>query len=408
MQIPFSPPYIDQQVIDEVLHTLHSGWITTGPKVAQLEREMCKLTGAQASVCVNSWTSGAILVMKWLGVKPGDEVIIPAYTYCATALAVLHCGAIPVMVDVKDDYTIDPALVLKAMNGRTKAVIAVDIGGLPCDYNALNEVINSEYARKLYRPVGEVQVTLGRVLLIADAAHSIGAMYGNRPAALGADVSVFSFHAVKNITTAEGGCICLNLPSSFNYTKESGKIRLCSLNGQTKDAFTKSQAGEWKYDILLAGMKMNMPDICAAIGLAQIKIYHSRLLPRRRAIAQYYYDQLGTLPGFSHTPLSSEDRVSACHLFIARIDDINEEERDSIIKLIAARGIAVNVHFMPLPMLTLFKEMGYTIDHFPKSYALYSSSISLPIYPQLSHTEMDYIVAVTMAAVEEVRKVNVI
>ncbi len=226
MNIPFSPPYIDQSVIDEVMHTLDSKWITTGPKVVALEQEMVKATSCQKAICVNSWTSGAILMLKWFGIKPGDEVIIPAYTYCATALSVLHCGATPVIVDISDDFCIDHQQVRKAITSKTKAIIAVDIAGWPCNYDELNAIITSPEVRRLFVPATSKQKLLNRILLIADAAHSLGAKIDNEPASKKSDVAIFSFHAVKNITTAEGGCICLNLPDNFDTAAEYQFLRM--------------------------------------------------------------------------------------------------------------------------------------------------------------------------------------
>src|SRR5215217_3054132 len=273
MNIPFSPPFIDQTVIDEVVDALQTNWITSGPKVKALEAEIKALTGSGAAVCVNSWSSGALMMLKWYGIGNGDEVIIPAYSYCATALCVIHCGATPVMVDVLDDCTIDPEKVRANITRKTKSIIAVDIAGLPCHYNRLSELINEPEIKDLFVCNSERQQQLGRILLVSDAAHSIGALYDDVSAATKSDVTVFSFHAVKNITTAEGGCICLNLPSGFDHDAEYKFLKLFSMNGQNRDAFAKSNGANWRYDILFKGFKMNMPDICAAIGLAQLRKY---------------------------------------------------------------------------------------------------------------------------------------
>ena len=286
--IPFSPPYIDEDVISEVLDSLNSGWITSGPKVKALEEEISKLCDVDYSVCVNSWTSGAILVMKWLGLEKGDEVIIPAYTYTATAQAILNCGATPVLVDVHDDFTIDVDQIAAKITSKTKAIIPVDIAGLPCDYNSINKLVNHPKVKDLFTPTSEIQDKLGRILVISDAAHSIGASYNNKKVGSLTDITVLSFHAVKNITTAEGGAICINLPNNFDAKEVYQTMKLWTLNGQTKDAFTKSQAGGWRYDIILPGLKVNLPDISAAIGLAQIRKYSKTLLSLRKCIANYY------------------------------------------------------------------------------------------------------------------------
>ena len=249
MKIPFSPPYVDQDVVKEVVDSLLSGWITSGPKVQHLEEEVSKLSSAPHTVCVNSWTSGAILVLKWFGVKEGDEVILPAYTYSATALAVLHCGATPVMVDVSDDFTIEIDAIERVITSRTKVIMPVDFAGWPCDYNAINNLVNKDSVKSQFVPNSDKQSLLGRILIVSDAAHSIGAIYDGMPAGKLTDLTIFSFHAVKNITTAEGGAICLNLPDNFDNNEEYKLMKLYTLNGQNKDAFTKSQAGGWKYDI---------------------------------------------------------------------------------------------------------------------------------------------------------------
>ncbi|WP_199141943.1 DegT/DnrJ/EryC1/StrS family aminotransferase [Pedobacter sp. ASV12] len=393
MNIPFSPPYIDQAVIDQVLDALKNKWITTGPKVKALEQEILELTETDATICVNSWTSGAILMLKWFGVKPGDEVIVPAYTYCATALSVLHCGAKPIMVDVLDDFTIDPEKVREAITPKTKAIIAVDFAGWPCNYDLLKSVIESPKVRKLFKPQTDKQATLGRVLLIADAAHSIGSTYQGKPAAKKCDITIFSFHAVKNITTAEGGCICLNLPAAFNAQEEYNYLKIYTLNGQNKDALTRAKSGGWRYDILFEGLKINMPDICAAIGLAQIKKYVQTLLPARKLIANEYLNGFKDQEWFMAPSLVDSERESCYHLFPLRIKGLTEFHRDRVIDDLTALGIAVNVHFIPMPMLTCFKKLGYEMKDYPMAYRNYSNEISLPIYPQLTKTEIRFIIA---------------
>jgi len=388
MNIPFSPPFVDQEVIDEVVESLTSGWITSGPKVKALEIELAKFTSASHAVCVNSWTSGAILVMKWFGVKPGDEVIIPAYTYSATALAVLHCGAKPVMVDINDDLTINVNHLRNVINPRTKIIMPVDIAGLPCDYDAINSLVQNPDISKLFQAESEKQQLLNRILVISDAAHSFGAQYKDRQAGVLTDITIFSFHAVKNLTTAEGGGICLNLPEPFNNGAEYSLMKLYSLNGQNKDALAKSKAGSWKYDILFQGLKANMPDLCAAVGLAQIRKYDDHLLFERARVA-YAYQKFFISKGWAQLPiLDDENRRSCYHLYALRIHGITELQRDQMIEEISKTGISVNVHFIPMPMLTLFKELGYQIANYPNSYDQYSREISLPIYPQLSDEDI--------------------
>ena len=287
MKIPFSPPYVDQNVIDEVVDSLKSGWITTGPKVKALETEIKKLTGAQATLCVNSWTSGAIMMLRWFGVTPNDEVIIPVYTYCATAMAVMWAGAKVVMVDAGNDFNISINAIRKAITPKTKAIIPVDIAGFPCDYASIMSLVKEPKIKSMFTPGNEVQRKLGRILVLCDSAHSLGAITINNDREKQADISIFSLHAVKNITTAEGGAICFNLPAPFDNEILYKDLRLMTLNCQTKDAFTKSQAGGWRYDIVGKGMKANMADINAAIGLAQIRQYDHLLALRKHIFFQF-------------------------------------------------------------------------------------------------------------------------
>jgi dTDP-4-amino-4,6-dideoxygalactose transaminase len=391
MKIPFSPPFVDRDVINEVVDSLNSGWITTGPKVKLLEEEITIFTNAKRTVCVNSWTSGAILVLKWLGIQSGDEVIIPAYTYSATALAVLHCGATPVMIDITDDFTIDVTKIENAITEKTKVIMPVDIAGWPCDYDSIYQVVNKQSVRNLYKPSSEKQKLIGRILVVSDAAHSIGAMYKNRKVGEIADITIFSFHAVKNITTAEGGAISLNLPKPFSNDDEYKLMKLYSLNGQNKDALTKTLLGGWKYDILFQGLKVNMPDMCAAVGLAQLRKYDSFLLSERKKIAKFYFTFFEKF-SFIQTPVTiNNERESCYHIYPLRIIGITEVERNEIIDKIFQQGVSVNVHFIPMPMLTLFKELGYKIENYPISYDNYSREISLPLYPQLTIEELEFI-----------------
>jgi dTDP-4-amino-4,6-dideoxygalactose transaminase len=402
MNIPFSPPFVDQDVINEVVDSLNSGWITSGPKVKLLEEGVSKITTVSKSVCVNSWTSGAILVLKWFGIKEGDEVIVPSYTYSATALAVLHCGAIPVMIDVTDDFTIDVNAIEKAITSKTKVIMPVDIAGWPCDYDAINVLVNKGSVINQFVAESDKQALLGRILVVSDAAHSIGAIYKGLPAGKLTDLTIFSFHAVKNITTAEGGAICLNLPDSFDNEEEYKLMKLYTLNGQNKDAFTKSQAGGWKYDILFAGLKVNMPDVCAAIGLAQIRKYDSLLIKERERVARAYQEFFSKYEQFDLPPLEDENRKSCFHLYALRLNNCTEDQRDSIIEEITQKGVAVNVHFIPMPMLTVFKNLGYKIEDYPVAYDNYSREISLPIYPQLTNEQIEYICEVVLACYRKV------
>jgi dTDP-4-amino-4,6-dideoxygalactose transaminase len=391
MKIPFSPPFIDQSVIEEVIDTLKSGWITTGPKVKALESELKTFTGAQQVLCVNSWTSAAIMILKWMGVKEGDEVIVPAYTYSATALAVLHAGATPVMVDVNSDFNISLNGILSAITSRTKAVIPVDIAGWPCDYTEIMNIVKKPEVVSLFNPESQVQKQLGRIMVISDAAHSIGAIFNNKTIGYQTDIVIFSLHAVKNVTTAEGGAICFNMPAPFDNSLLYSELRQMSLNCQTKDAYTKSDAGGWKYDITGLGMKINMADLNAAVGLAQIRKYPDLLLMRKH-IAEYYAQKLGSYSWAIIPQLKTNFKESSYHLFPLRIEGISESERDLIITEVSRNGVALNVHFIPMPMLSFFKKSGFNIEDFPNAYDDYKNEISLPIYPQLTFEQLDYII----------------
>ncbi|HMC00850.1 MAG TPA: DegT/DnrJ/EryC1/StrS aminotransferase family protein [Flavobacteriaceae bacterium] len=398
MKIPFSPPDINDSVLDEVKDSLISGWITTGPKVKKLEGLVSKYTPSPKTLCVNSATSGLMLALKWYHVGPGDEVIIPAYTYAATALAVIHVGAVPVMVDVENDFNISISKIEKSITEKTKAIIPVDIAGWPCDYDEINDLVKQK--QNLFVPKGQNQEKLKRILVVSDSAHSIGAKYKKNYIGAVSDITVFSFHAVKNVTTAEGGALCINLPKPFNNQEVYDYLRLYTLNGQTKDAFTKSKAGGWKYDIAFAGLKINLPDVLAAIGVAQLPNYFESTLQRRKLIFDFYQTFLSKCKWAILPPLESQDKVSSCHIYALRINNINEETRDLIIEKITEKGVAVNVHFQPLPILTLFKKLGYNISDFPVAYNNYKCEISLPIYPQLTQEELNYIVNSVRESVE--------
>ncbi len=399
MKIPFSPPYIDDSVIDEVVDSLKSGWITTGPKVKALEQEIKSFSGAQEVLCVNSWTSGAIMMLKWLGLKAGDEVIVPAYTYSATALAVIHAGGIPVMVDTCEDFNISVEAIEKAITPRTKAIIPVDFAGYPCDYDAIKTVVESK--KGLFVAETEAQKRFGRIMILSDAAHSIGAIYNGKHTGCQADVVIFSLHAVKNVTTAEGGAICLNLPETFDNAEMYHVLRTMSLNCQTKDAFSKSQAGGWRYDIIGLGMKINMADVNAAIGLAQIREYPKLLNERKRVFERY--DKAFSECKWAITPPShAENKNSSYHVYALRLKGVDEADRDQIITEISRHDVSVNVHFIPMPMLTYFFALGYKIQDYPQAYKNFSCEISLPVYPQLTDEQIDYIIDVVKASYKAV------
>ncbi|HRP31789.1 MAG TPA: DegT/DnrJ/EryC1/StrS family aminotransferase [Agriterribacter sp.] len=392
MKIPFSPPFINDDIIKEVVDTLKSGWITTGPKVVALEAEIKKFSGAKEVLCVNSWTSGAIMMLRWLGLQEGDEVIIPAYTYSATALAVYHAGGNPIMVDTTEDFNISVADVRKAITSRTKAILPVDIAGFPCDYDEIMNLVNEPAVKSLFTPTSEVQQQMGRILVLNDAAHSLGATYSSGvKTGSETDVAVFSLHAVKNVTTAEGGAICLNLPEPFNNKTLYHELRQMSLNCQTKDAFSKSKAGGWRYDITGLGMKINMADVNAAIGLAQMRIY-PELLRERKRVFSIYNEAFKRESWAIVPPAILNGKESSYHIYALRIKGISETQRDQMIDEISMTGVAVNVHFIPMPLLTFFKNKGFKIEDYPQAYNNFKSEISLPIYPQLTAEALDYVI----------------
>ena len=397
MKISFSPPYIDESVINEVVDSLRSGWITTGPKVKALEAEIVRLTGAPSALGVNSWTSGALMMLRWLGIQPGDEVIIPAYTYCATAMAVMWAGAKVVMVDSGDDFNLSVDAVRKAITPHTKAIIPVDIAGYPCDYKAIMQLVNEDEIKSMFQPSSPVQQQLGRILVLSDSAHSLGARYEGSSNGTQTDITVYSFHAVKNITTAEGGIVCFNMPEPFDNAQLYKEMRLMTLNCQTKDAFTKSQAGGWRYDIVGKGMKINMADVNAAIGLAQIRQYEHLLVERKRIYRAY--DAAFSQYDWAILPPSCKGNMeSSYHFYALRIKGFNEMMRDAMINEIARHEVAVNVHFVPLPMLSYYKGLGYDIADYPVAFSNYEKEISLPVYPQLDEEKVDFVIKTVVEA----------
>lgn len=420
--IPFSPPRIDDLTIKAVEEALRSGWITTGPRTKEFERKLADFCGVERVLALNSWTNACEMVLRWYGIGPGDEVIIPAYTYCATANIVMHVGAKPVLVDVLDDFTIDPEAVRKAITNRTKCIMPVDVGGLPARMTEIMRI--AEEACPTFTPAVNLRVAgqnpqmrLGRVLVLSDAAHSFGARIDGKPVGAQADITGFSFHAVKNLTTAEGGALILNLPEPFDREELYRYFNTMSLHGQSKDALAKTQPGAWRYDVEFPGYKCNMTDLQAAIGLVELKRYKSETLPRRQAICERYNaafadDGRFVLPTLSdvrasnneHRPTVNESRTSSYHLYMLRIANATEEQRDAIIKAIAERQVSVNVHFIPLPMLSFYKGQGHRMKDFPNTYRLYSNEISLPVYYDLTDAQVDEVVNVVKKAVAGVMK----
>ena len=401
--IPFSPPRIDQKVIDEVVDTLKSGWITTGPKTKEFERRLTAYCGNKATLAVNSNTVGLEVVLRWFGVQEGDEVIVPAYTYCATANVIVHCGAKPVMVDVNaDDFDVCLEKVREAITDKTKVIMPVDLGGMPCAYDELFELVETEDVKTLFRAKTEEQGKLGRILILSDSAHSIGAEYKGRKAGSLADVSVFSFHAVKNLTTAEGGAIMLNLPEPFDNEEVYRYLCTYTLHGQNKDALAKTKKGAWRYDVLVSGFKGNMTDIMASIGLVELSRYEDDTLHYRKCIYDQYTDAFSRY-GWAELPIyETEDRKSSYHVYCLRVKGITEQQRDEIIQRIFDKDVSVNVHFQPLPLLSAFKNKGYKIEDYPVAYDNYCQEISLPVWYGLSEEMVKTVIDAVICSVEEV------
>ena len=399
--IPFSPPRIDQEIVDEVSKALLSGWITTGPRTKHFEQELTTYIGCRKTICLNSATAGLELILRWFGVKAGDEVIVPAYTYCASANVILHCGARPVMVDIDPkDFNISVKAIKAAITPSTKVIIPVDISGYPADYDQINDLVKSEEMQALFVPETTEQEKLGRILIMADAAHSIGASMNGRQSGNLTDVSVFSFHAVKNLTTAEGGAVCLNLPAPFDNDLIYTDLNRMSLHGQSKDALAKTQIGNWRYDVLEAGYKCNMTDIQAAIGLVELRRYDSNL-ERRKQIFQQYVDAFKTKTWAIIPPHIGEGKESSYHLFLLRIEGINESERDAVMQRIFEAGVSVNVHFQPLPLLTVYKNKGYHMADYPEAWHKYQNEISLPVYFDLTDDQVMSVITAVINAVEQ-------
>jgi len=401
--IPFSPPRIDQKIIDEVTDTLKSGWITTGPKTKLFEKKIKEYCGCKNTIAVNSATAGLEMVLRWFGVGKGDEVIVPAYTYCATANVVVHCGAKPVMVDVnQDDFCISVRTIKQAITSKTKVVIPVDMAGLPCDYDEINKLVNNQEIKDLFIPNTDEQKKLGRILILADAAHSFGAYYNNRNTGELADVTVFSFHAIKNLTTAEGGAICLNLPDAFDCDLLYKYFSIIILHGQSKDAFSKLKKGAWRYDVIDAGYKANMTDILASIGLVEIERYKSDTLVKRKYIFARYSKAFAYMPWAQLPIYEDANRTSSFHVYLLRIKNISEQQRDAIIQNIFDKDVSVNVHFQPLPLLSAYKNRGYKIDNYPIAFDNYSREISLPVYYDLNDEMIETVIKAVKDSVNEV------
>ena len=394
--IPFSPPDISEEEIQEVADTLRSGWITTGPKTKLFEERIASYCHTKKAVCLNSSTACMEMTLRLFGIGPGDEVITSAYTYTATASAICHTGARPVLVDVAEDsYEMDYEAMARAITPATKAIVPVDIAGVMCDYEKIRRI--AEEARDRFVPGDNpYQKALGRILIMADSAHGFGAKRAGKKSGEAADFTTFSFHAVKNLTTAEGGAVTWRELPGVDSEEIYREYMLLSLHGQSKDALAKTRAGAWEYDVLYPAYKCNMTDIMAAIGLAQFSRY-SGMLARRREIVERYEEGLARINrAQSRYRLVSlrhygDDLTSSGHLFLMRVLGAGEAERNQIITDMAERGVAVNVHYKPLPLLTAYKNMGFSIDDFPNARAMFQNEITLPLHTRLSDEDVDYV-----------------
>ena len=390
MNIPFSPPDITEAEVREVASALLSGWITTGPKTKELERRVAAFCGTDYAVCLNSQTACSEMTLRLLGVGPGDEVITTAYTYTATASVVCHVGAKLILIDTqRDSLEMDYDAMEAAITERTKVIIPVDLAGIPCDYERIFAAV--ERKRHLYQvnPDNDIQTTLGRILVLADTAHAFGARLGDRPLGCVADFSSFSFHAVKNLTTAEGGALTWNEIPGISSADIYKRMQLLSLHGQSKDALAKVQLGAWDYDIVGTWYKCNLTDIAAAVGLAQMNRYE-QMLQRRREIIGVYDAALKPL-GVQVLDHYNDRHTSSGHLYLTRVPGISVQQRNEIIQKMAARGIACNVHYKPLPMHTAYKNLGFKLEDYPNAYAQFANEITLPLHTQLTDEQAAYV-----------------
>lgn len=388
MNVPFSPPDISEAEINEVADALRSGWITTGPKTKLLEKKIAEYVGTQRACCLNSQTACAEMALRILGVGEGDEVITTAYTYTATASVVCHVGAKLVLVDTqKDSLEMDYNAVERAITERTKAIIAVDIAGIPCDYERIFKLVEAK--KSLFTPSTDMQKALGRVAVMADTAHAFGAVRNGVMAGAIADFSSFSFHAVKNFTTAEGGALTWKDIDGVSNDDIYRQLQLLSLHGQSKDALAKTQLGAWEYDIIGTWYKCNMTDVAAAIGLAQLERYPDMLARRKKIIERYdgMLRPLGVLTLEHYT----DEYASSGHLYLTRIPNITVDQRNEIITKMAEQGIACNVHYKPLPMHTAYKAIGFDIKDFPNAYGQFANEITLPLHTNLTDEQVEYV-----------------
>ncbi|MBQ3073194.1 MAG: DegT/DnrJ/EryC1/StrS aminotransferase family protein [Ruminococcus sp.] len=386
--IPFSPPDITQKEIDAVVSVLESGWITTGPKTKLFESQIAEFCNTEKSVCLSSQTACAEMTLRILGIGEGDEVIVPAYTYTATASIVRHIGAKPVIIDCgKDSFEMDYDKMEAAINERTKAIIPVDLAGIMCDYDRIYAAVENK--KHLFSPSNEIQSIFGRVIVICDAAHALGAERGGKMCGEVADFSNFSFHAVKNLTTGEGGAVTWKNHKGIDNEQIYRQYMLYSLHGQTKDTYAKNLGTSWEYDVVDTQYKCNMPDILAALGLAQLSRY-KETLNRRHELIKRYDKAFADLP-VSVLDHASDNHRSSGHLYFVRFDGKDENYRNAFFKRMAQNGVICNVHFKPLPMLTAYKQLGYDINDYPNAYNMYKNELTLPLNTTLSDDDVRYI-----------------
>lgn len=389
MKIPFSPPDITEAEIDQVAEALRSGWITTGPKTKGLEREVAAFCNVDRAVCLNSQTACAEMTLRLLGVGEGDEVITSAYTYTATASVVCHVGAKLILVDTQpDSFEMDYDQLENAITEKTKVIIPVDLGGVPCDYDRIFEVVEKKKA--LFQPNNEIQDAIGRVIVMADAAHAFGAVWHGKPVGSIADFSNFSFHAVKNFTTAEGGAVTWREIAGIDSEEIYRQYQLLSLHGQSKDALAKTQLGAWEYDVIGPWYKCNMTDVTAGIGLAQMKRYPGLLARRKEIISRY--DAAFNPLGIKVLDHYEDNYQSSGHLYITRIPGITSEQRQEIMVKMAEAGIACNVHYKPLPMMTAYKKLEFDIKDYPNAYKMFVNEVTLPLHTKLTDGDVEYVI----------------
>lgn len=388
MVIPFSPPDISELEIEQVVQALKSGWITTGPKTKELERKVAEYCGVNRAVCLNSQTACAEMALRLLEIGEGDEVITSAYTYTATASVIAHVGAKIVLIDTaQNGFEMDYDQLEKAVTERTKAIIAVDLFGIPCDYERI--FVIAERKKNLFQPKGKLQTALGRIAVMADTAHAFGAQWHGKPVGSVADFSSFSFHAVKNLTTAEGGALTWKSIDGIDDEEIYREVQLFSLHGQSKDALAKTKLGAWEYDIVGTYYKCNMTDVAAAMGLAQFERYPKMLARRKEIIGKY--DEKCKAAGIEVVSHYTKEYQSSGHLYITRVPNITLEQRNEIIIKMAEKGIACNVHYKPLPMHTAYKKLGFKIEDYPNAYARFANEITLPLHTCLTDEQVEYV-----------------